>query len=282
MQATNNADVTPAIAGIDQQDFKEIQLLQGAYPYQKGLQQRIPGKTLQSQYGFAIGGIEVFYNVYGRSFILSEYDGSIQINPITFNPITLPALPPWGNTWFDDFSGYSPDGLISNIWGAGNWDISPGICQTIIDGYFDPFQVYSTVYSAFPSELQPKVVTTISTPATPATVNDPKFQYPLNPPAIFLNIVTAEGDNSCEGQGTSPITATDSVAFVDYPTGPTLDTLYASSVTIGQITIWNGLRIGRMPDVDIGLVEGACPGPPPPVPKTYEIYGNTGGYVELT
>lgn len=281
MQATSNAGVTPAIAGIDQQDFQQIQLLQGMYPYQKGLQMRIPGKTLQSQQNTPVGGIEVFYNVYGRPYILSQFDGAIQIDPVTFQPITLPALPPWGNIWFDDFSGYSPDGLISNIWGAGVWDISPGICQTIIEGYFDPYAIFATIHAGgignIPSQ-QPKTVSIPSTPASSLGPNDPKFQYPLNPPQVFLNIVTAEGDNSCEGQGTSPITATDFINFYNYETGPIVDTLLASGVTVGHITVFHGLRIGRMPDVDAGLVQGACPGPPPPTPKGYSLFGNDGSF----
>lgn len=130
--------VTPSIEGIDQQDFQKIQVLQGAYPYLVGLQQRIPGKTIQQIYLGSVGSIYVFYLVYGRSFLFVDY-GSITIIPIPIPPIVIPALPPVSRAWFDTFDEYTPIGLISFIWPEGQWYGGPGICQSTEVGYIDPF-----------------------------------------------------------------------------------------------------------------------------------------------
>lgn len=146
MLRTNGSKPTLAIGGINQQDFKEIQLVQGTYPYQKGLQQRIPGKTLiQQQPGaVGIGSIYVFYLVLGRHYKLIDYGTNISIVETPLNPITLPALPPQGNTWFDNFASYDI-ASVSRIWAAGVWAIGIGICETLIEGIIDPFLVFASI-----------------------------------------------------------------------------------------------------------------------------------------
>lgn len=276
MQATPN-DVTPAIGGIDQQDFDQIQLLVGVYPYQKGLQKRIPGKTLIEQVPFAIGSIYVFYNVYGRGYILADYNGNIQITPVVIPPITLTAQPPNDLSFFDDFSGYSPVGLVSRLWGGGIWNNTIGICETIIDGFYDPFQVGTGPYTYVIWVPQP--VTSVPQTEPLLTPSDIPFTYPTPPlPDVLLNTVYAHGDNSCEGQGTSPVTAYDFINYYYYEGGAIVDTFQSFEVPVGHITHWNGIKIGRLPDVDIGLVQGACPGPPPPIPLGYHLYANTGEF----
>lgn len=283
MLETSKAGIIPAIAGINQQDFDEIQLLSGMYPYQKGLQKRIPGKSLQKVYPSPVGSIFVFYNVYGRPYTSIDFGSSISIEPITIPPITLPALPPTGNSWYDDFSGYTPVGLISLLWGAGNWNDTVGVCQTIIDGWFDPFLVYPNVYAGGISKDPSKQPQPLPTPpvdpeTTPLPPTDPKFQYPVNPPDLFLNVILAEADNTCQGQGTSPANAIDFINFHDFAGGPVIETKRADSITPGTTVLWRGIKLGRLADVDIGLVVGDCPGPPQPVPVSYFLHGNDGSF----
>jgi hypothetical protein len=156
MLETNSHKVFSSVEGINQQDFDKIQLLQGAFPYQVGLQQRIPGKIISREVSGSVGSIFVFYNVFGRHYILTDY-GTIEITETILPPITLPALPPSNTSWFDTFSGYDV-GLVSRIWAAGVWAIGIGICETLIQGIIDPFLVYDTIKgnSDIPTNLQPK------------------------------------------------------------------------------------------------------------------------------
>lgn len=283
MLATAKPGITPAIAGIDQQNFDEIQLLAGAYPYQKGLQQRIPGKSLSEVISGPIGAIEVFYNVLGRPYTLIGYDGNISIEPINLPPWSIPALPPVGNSWFDDFSGYSPSGLVAFLWGAGVWMSTVGVCQSIIDGWFDPFLVYANVYAGginFDSSKQPVALPPPSTDpgTTPLSPTDPQFQYPVHPPDLYLNIVEGHADNSCQGQGTQPVFSIDFINYHAFPTAAVTGILTASSITPGTIFPWFTLRVGRLADVDIGLVQGDCPGPSMPPPVSYFYYANSGDF----
>lgn len=144
MLQTNGSKPTLAIGGINQQDFKEIQLVAGTFPYQKGLQKRIPGKSLISINPNGVGSIYVFYLVYGRHYNLIDFGTSISITETPLNPITLPALPGIADTWFDNFAGYSDD-LVSRLWGAGMWATGIGVCETLIEGVIDPFLVFATI-----------------------------------------------------------------------------------------------------------------------------------------
>lgn len=143
MLATNG-DASLALGGLDQQDFRAIELIAGMYPYQLGIQKRIPGKTLQRVVAGPVGSLYVFYSVYGRSYTLTDF-GSLQIDEILVPPIVLPALPPVGTTWFDSFGSYSPTGLISKLWAGGDWATGVGVCETIISGIIDAFLVYDTI-----------------------------------------------------------------------------------------------------------------------------------------
>lgn len=143
MLATNGKS-TLALGGINQQDFKEIQLVAGSWPSQVGLQQRVPGKTIQQVLNGPVSAIYPFYMVYGRAYTLTDF-GSLQIEEVEIPTITLPGLPPSNsNTFFDTFEGYIPE-IVSRIWGGGFWFHSVGICETIIDGIIDPFLVYATI-----------------------------------------------------------------------------------------------------------------------------------------
>lgn len=157
MLATRNIPVLE-LAGIDQQDFNELQLVKGAYPYQIGAQQRIPGKSISQIHPSAVGSILVFYMVFGRTYVLTDF-GSLQIEEIDIPPISIPALPPKSTSWFDNFAGYAT-GLISRIWAGGAWLIGVGVCETIIEGEIDAFR---TLGSGVPTdtietERQPHIV----------------------------------------------------------------------------------------------------------------------------
>lgn len=143
-----------AISGIDQQDIEQVQLVQGAFPFQVGLQQRIPGKTLLLEKTSPIGSIYVFYMVHGRFYTIVDY-GTIEIIPTPIPHITLPGLPPTLDMWFDAFD-YDP-GTISRIWGGGLWDSNPGVCESLIHGVFDPYRTGGTPPPGGPAVLPPPV-----------------------------------------------------------------------------------------------------------------------------
>lgn len=268
---------TPTLKGIDQQDFSKIQLLNGAFPYKVGLQQRIPGKTLIEQQPLGIAGIGVMYNVYGRFYNVINFGDTITITQVTTPPFKQPTLPPDSNLWYDDFSGYS-DGLISLIWGAGIWPNTFGICQTIIDGILDPFAIFATITSPIfggPVPVAPPPPGT--SPQIPtANPNAPTSLYPPGSAQIILANVTATANNSCTGQGTEALTATDAIQYFDYSGGTLLDTMLATSIPVGKISNFHGLRVGRIPDHDLGLVAGTCPGPPQPTPTIYFLIATSG------
>lgn len=138
MRASKASLTSSSVEGVNQQDFKEIQVLQGCYPYLNGLQQRVPGKSIQQVLDGPIGSIYVFYQVYGRTYTLIDY-GPIIIIPVVPIPITLPLAPPLTSTWFDTFDEYTPIGLLNFFWPLGSWYGGPGICQSRIVGYIDPY-----------------------------------------------------------------------------------------------------------------------------------------------
>lgn len=277
MLETHSENPTLSLAGIDQQDFSAIQKIQGAYPYQIGLQRRMPGKTIQQALGIPIGSILVFYMVYGRHYVLTDF-GNIQITPVDPPVITLPGLPNAQNQWFDDFSGYSPAGLISNLWGAGAWADTVGHCETIIQGYFDPFLVYDNIAVTPPNTND--VPTPLPIPdedqhTTPANPNSPGAMYPPGSVDLVIRVQTGDGDNSCEGQGTTPVASIDVINAFAFSGGPFIDSLSATSVTIGGKFNFHGKIIGRTPDHYVGIVQGFCPGPPMPDPLIYSLFINT-------
>lgn len=137
MEATKGKPIL-ALGGIDQQNFNSIQLVQGAFPYQIGLQKRIPGKSLIRVVPGEVGSIYTFYNVHGRFFSLVDF-GTLQIDEIVTPPIIIPPLPPESAEWLESFSTYDPVGLISRLWGGGQWSIGIGVCESIIQGVIDPF-----------------------------------------------------------------------------------------------------------------------------------------------
>lgn len=135
-----SGNVIKGLAGMDQQRLEPLQLIQGTYPFQKGLQARLPGKLIQRILDGPIGGIYVFYYVLGRPYLLVDY-GNLIIIPAGPDLTGIPPLSPVGIEWFDDFSGFD-DGLISRIWGGGYGTPFPGICETILAGGVDDFEFY--------------------------------------------------------------------------------------------------------------------------------------------
>lgn len=131
------------VKGFNQQDFEELQLVKGTYPYQAGLQQRLPGKSLLRVLEGPIGSIYVFYMVYGRHFTFIDY-GAIEIEEVDIPPFIPPGIPPVSLMWFDNFESYVDD-IIQKFWGEGAWASYVGVCQTLIEGFIDPFQVYDSV-----------------------------------------------------------------------------------------------------------------------------------------
>lgn len=293
MLATDsNGKPTLAINGINQQDFTEIQLAKGSYPYQKGLQKRLPGKTLEQQFSSSVGSIYVFYLVFGRHYNLIDVSGTLTFVPVPVAPITVPALPPTGNTWFDDFSGYTPDGLISFLWGGGAWATTTGICQSIIDGIIDPFLVYATIPGTSPIVLGSSIPSVVPTPdpspeTTPADPGSPGYLYP---PGHLPQIITENQPGTLWPSESSEelpqnVSIPDVVNYEDYPGAGVTDTLVATSITIGSIVNFHGVTVGRRSDVPFG--DATAPTPPgpsidhpalPPNPINYYVYmdGNFG------
>lgn len=258
-----------AIAGQNNQNFDEIQRVEGCFPFQIGLQQRFPGKALNRVFSSPVGSIYAFYNVYGRPYTLFAYNGSIEIEETPLPVWRIPALAPTSDAWFDDFSGYIL-GSIARLWGAGIWSGGVGICETIIEGIIDPFSVYDTITSESP--IPENVPHTISDSAGAPTGQDTgtNYQFPFNHPQIVLAVRTAISDNSCTGQGTQSVIIVDSVKLYNTPGDFTGTTLHAGDLAIGQQIQWNGIRIGRIPNiVTPGFVIGTCPGPPFPTAIVY-------------
>lgn len=274
-----------ALAGINQQDFDQIQLVQGSYPFQQGLQKRIPGKILKQILSGPVNNIYVFYPVFGRPYTAVGFDDSIEITSVVVPPITIPALPPGLNDQFyDDFSGYL-SGTISLFWAAGVWAFGIGVCQTIIVGYIDPFQIYAGLPPAASTPLN--VPTPLPPPSSDPSESllpptDPNFQFPVNPPQVFLKVVNGQANNTCEGQGTEPVASIDFINYYTQPGGTLLATLFATSIMVGHQIKWNGLKVGRLADTDVGLVQGACPGPPMPDPQGWFLNANDGSYGQIS
>lgn len=260
----------PGIGGMDQQSFREIELVAGCYPFQIGLQKRIPGKTLQRLFPEPVGSIYVFYNVYGRTFSLIDF-GTLQIEEVVVPPITIPGLPPQGNSWFDTFQGYTV-GAISRLWGGGAWNNSVGIAETIIQGFIDPFLVYDTLPPGYVSGPPPPIADPPpedDPTIPPASPESPGFLYPPGTIDIVLKRTFGLSDNSCTGQGTQPLNAVDVVYYYspEYPNDPIVNGIGATAITVGATVTWfHGLRIGRSEDIDGGYYAGTCPGAPHPIP----------------
>ncbi len=251
---------TPALSGIDQQDFDKIQVVEGCYPFQIGLQKRIPGKSFISKSDFPIGGIFAFYMVYGRPYILIDNDTNLHIQETPIPNWNNPAIKPLGNSWIDTFSGYSPGGLISRLWAAGAWANGVGVCETIIQGWIDPFLVYAKINTnAINLDNFPQTVSGDSATET-GQGTGVKFTYPHNPPDIVLKVVSGLSDNSCEGQGTSPVSSIDSIKLYNEPGDYTGDSITANDLSVGSRLHWNGIVVGRSSDIEMGLVLSTnCP-----------------------
>lgn len=288
MLTTEPNVVTPSIRGIDQQNWSEIQGLNGLVPYQVGLQKRLPGKTLREIYPNEIGSIYVFYLVYGRFYTLVDF-GSIQITPVTVPPLIPPALPPNQTVWWDDFSGYSPDGVISMIWGGGDWLDGIGICETIIEGYFDPFMGGGIT----PPQQQIQIVYIPGDTAPPVDPSTTPYWYPPGSADIILkqrlfSLWPPDGDETLPQN----VSAVDEIKLYDYPLPASqtlVDSLFANEVPVGKLFPWYNLIVGRTPDLgsyDDKYSMGAPFQPhwnpalpwPPPQPITYYDIESTGAH----
>lgn len=276
MLATPN-DPILQLEGIDQQNFEKLQLVKGTFPFQIGLQQRMPGKTLQKIYDHAVGSIYVFYSVFGRHYTLIDF-GSISIIEVTPPPIVLPGTPPTSTLdWIDTFSGYAP-ALISRLWGAGIWPIGVGICESIIEAFYDPFLVYAKI--SVPVDTSTLPVPGPSPDGDPSippiSPTSPDALYPPGYVDVILHIIDSHKNNSCTGQGTQLYQAVGSLRLRNYSGGPAIDQITANSITIGTRVTFHGVKVGRDANSDIGLVGGSCVGPPLPTPIDYSLYVNTG------
>ncbi len=267
--------------GTNQQDFEQIQLVSGAFPYQVGLQQRFPGKNLLAVFDGPIGNIFPFYNVYGRPYNLVDTNGRFIITPVPLNSITIPALATTGNRWFDSFGTYSPTGLIQLLWGEGAWPGDGiGVCQSIIEGFIDPFLIYAAIDVHSIPDFLPSVVPGSSIPATPDSTS-PAFAFPFTPCNVYLRVTTATADNSCTGQGTETFSVADEITAFSAEGDPIIDqpVLHAYDITVKHSVLWHGIRVGRLPDITIpGYVQGTCPGPAQPVPIEYYLNIWDGSY----
>lgn len=269
---------TLAIIGIDQQDFDKNQLVSGAYPYQKGLQQRLPGKTVEQLAPGPVGSIYVFYQVFGRHYILTDFGGSTGIVEVPPDPITLPALPPASNAWIDTFSGYTL-GTVARLWGAGIWNNSVGICETIIQGIIDPFLVFETLPPGAQTpdtQFQPVPVPGSPTPSAPADPGSAAFLYPPGTPQpdVILHNPQWDADNTCTGGGFLRSGSPDKVDYAVYPGQTVTDSIFAFSVPIGKLTPWHNVILGHDADVYVGIVKGTCTAgrPDPPTASIYITY----------
>jgi hypothetical protein len=266
---------TLAVAGIDQQDFDAIQLVSGAFPSLTGLQQRIPGKTLDRVYPSPVGSIYVFYNVYGRPFRSVDFqDGTIEIEETPLPVWRIPALSPVATSWFDDFFGYTL-GTVARLWGAGIWDGGIGVCETIIEGLIDPFLVYATITGENPIPVYTPTVVTESAGTPLGIVTGGAFDFPFGIPDIVLIETSAVADNSCTGQGTQPFNVDDSINLYTTPGVPQGAVLHAYDLVLGQKVTWYGLSVGRASNIIIpGYVQGTCIIGLPPQPVAIVYYYN--------
>lgn len=165
-----------AIGGIDEQSIDAIQTVQGAFPYQIGLQQRIPGKVLDRILTGPITSIYVFYLVHGRHYTIIDY-GPQTIIEIDVPPIRIPPLPPKFVEWFDDFSGYGPEGLISRVWGAGFGNPFVGIAETFMRGLLDPWELTDSLTPPAPTPPPPDEITPVEDGGSNVPPTPPPSQY---------------------------------------------------------------------------------------------------------
>lgn len=268
MLETKKLITSPVIAGIDQQDFKEIQLVEGSYPNLIGLQQRIPGKSLVSTKVGPIGSIYVFYMVYGRHYTLIDFGTGIEITPVIVPPITLPGLPPAQRKWFDTFKDY-PDHFVSKLWGSGDWIGPSAICETIISGKIDPYNLQGFIP---PPPAGPGTTPGPSGGSDIPPGGGPGFDYPPGwevDVILYHNIGTY--DVGCIGQGTFPVTSTDNLQYIDPPGYAPLSILYATDIAPGQIAEYHGVRVGRGTNT-LGLVQSECHIDLSPLPARIEWY----------
>lgn len=274
---------TLQLEGIDQQDFKKLQLVKGTFPFQIGLQQRLPGKTLQRVMDGPVGSIYVFYLVFGRHYTLIDFGTGIEIEEVVVPPIEPPGLPPTDTLeWIDDFEGY-PSPLLSRVWGAGIWPFAVGICESIITAYVDPFLVYATIPNPPEVEDHPIVVPVVGDPTT-GTV-DPTSAEAMYPPGYVdavLQVNEGNQNNGCTGQGAPLVSNTGSVALRAFPGSTPIQVLIATDITIGTRVLFHGYNFGRIPNPYFGLTEGSCniffPGLNPPLPDApdFSIYVSDG------
>lgn len=278
-----------ALDGVDQQDFEKLQEVAGCYPNLIGLQQRLPGKTIEQFLDGPILDIAVFYLYYGRPFRMINWGGTIEITKIPLVPWSIPVAPNTTNIWMEPFTDYEPVGLISRLWGAGIWLTGIGVCETLIEGYIDPFKVFAEIKSGEPTDVPTVVEDSSDTPAAEDT--GPNFYYPREKPQIVLKRLNADGDLSCHGQGTTP-QQIDDLINVYYEPGNLKETVPVTDFVVKARTPFYGIVVGRVPDEYIGIVAtsppaspaiGCVSGPPsffpyPPDPTIYFYNINNGEY----
>ena len=144
MLETDRAQIIQDIRGINEQldlvDPANIAVLKGTYPEKIGMQSRVPGKTLYQKFAYPINGIAVFYNVYGRRYMLWE-GLNLSIEEVEWESLNVTWTPPWFPDKYDDFEEYLElpiELMYLGFWPSGN----PGRMFRVAQLAYDAFETY--------------------------------------------------------------------------------------------------------------------------------------------
>ena len=143
MLETDRAQIIQDIRGINEQldliDPTNVAVLKGTYPEKIGLQSRVPGKTLFKKFDYPVTGIAVFYNTYGRRYLLWE-GLNLTIEEVAWD-FDFSWTPPWFPDKYDDFEDYleAPISLMYlGFWPSGN----PGRVVRVSQSAYEAFETY--------------------------------------------------------------------------------------------------------------------------------------------
>ena len=144
MLETDRAQIIQDIRGINERldlvDPSNVALLKGTYPEKIGLQSRVPGKTMFKKFTYPVNGIAVFYNTYGRRYLLWE-GLDLTIEEVEWEPLTISWTPPWFADKYDDFEEYleAPiSSMLLGFWPSGN----AGYVVLVSTKCYDAFETY--------------------------------------------------------------------------------------------------------------------------------------------
>lgn len=144
MLETDRAQIIQSIRGIndqlDQTDPQNVVNLRGAYPALIGLQERVPGKTRTGEYAYPVNGVAVFYNVYGRRYLLWE-GLNLTIDGVSWD-LSLSWRPPVVEDGYDPLSDYL-DGAIGKLI-LGEWNyFNEGTFVSLFPALYDTLEFYT-------------------------------------------------------------------------------------------------------------------------------------------